>query len=273
MCLIVLRRRIRVYFRHAKTWSCLGHISDVVDRADRESGRPNGLEGIEWGGDVHVPPGDKDSATLAAGLCRDHNLAVTSYGSYYRLGQNDTDEFTAVVSSCQALGAPNVRVWAGDRSSIEADGAYRQRIAADALRCARQAEQAGVNLSLEFHPGTLTDTAESALDLISAVGARNLFTYWQVSPEKSHIENQLDIRLLNGSVSNLHCHYYRDGKIGPLVYGQTQWPSYLRTADLDDRERWVLIEFVADHAPDALAADVRVLKSMAGKTSLVMIKA
>jgi sugar phosphate isomerase/epimerase len=235
-------------------------IAQIVDLAVQ-----TGLEGIEWGGDVHVPPGDPDSANLAAQLSRGQNLAVVSYGSYYRLGQTDADEFNDVISSCLMLGAPNIRVWAGDRASIEADSAYRQRIAADALRCARQAERAGVNLSLEFHPGTLTDTAESALDLISTVGANNLFTYWQVSPEKSHMENLADMRLLNGRVSNIHCHSHRDGKIGPLVNGQTQWPSYLRTADRDDKERWVLIEFVADHAPDALAADVQVLKKWLAK--------
>jgi 3-dehydroshikimate dehydratase len=230
-------------------------IAQIVDLAVQ-----TGLEGIEWGGDVHVPPGDPDAARLAASLCREKNLAVASYGSYYRLGQADEDEFDDVLDSCLMLGAPNVRVWAGDRSSLAADGAYRQRIAADALRCAGKAAQAGVCLSLEFHPGTLTDTAESALDLITTAGAANLLTYWQVNPDKSRAENLADIQAVEGHLSNLHCHSHRDGKIGPLAHGQADWPAYLRAADQGEKERWVLIEFVADHAPEALVNDAITLK-------------
>ena len=72
-----------------------------------------GLEGIEWGGDVHVPPGDAAAAASAARLTREAGLRVTSYGSYYHaLPQED---FAPVLRSAAALGAPVVRIWAGDR--------------------------------------------------------------------------------------------------------------------------------------------------------------
>ena len=50
-----------------------------------------GLEGIEWGGDVHVPHGEIKLAedvldqTLAAGLL------CPSYGSYYKVGVSEDD--------------------------------------------------------------------------------------------------------------------------------------------------------------------------------------
>ena len=43
-----------------------------------------GLEAIEWGGDVHVPPGDVDRAGQVRTLTEGAGLAVASYGSYLR---------------------------------------------------------------------------------------------------------------------------------------------------------------------------------------------
>src|SRR4051812_19353813 len=76
--------------------------------------RTAGLQGIEWGGDVHVPPGDLRRArdvhrkTLQAGM------HVTSYGSYYTSGsasQPDNVLFEAVLETALALHAPVIRVW------------------------------------------------------------------------------------------------------------------------------------------------------------------
>ena len=39
------------------------------------------LQGIEWGGDVHVAPGDVSWAHRVGGLTRDAGLRVVSYGS------------------------------------------------------------------------------------------------------------------------------------------------------------------------------------------------
>ncbi|MEL7086971.1 MAG: hypothetical protein AAGL98_00775 [Planctomycetota bacterium] len=41
-----------------------------------------GLQGIEWGGDVHVPAGDVGAAKAVAALTRARGLAVAAYGSY-----------------------------------------------------------------------------------------------------------------------------------------------------------------------------------------------
>lgn len=44
-----------------------------------------GLEGIEWGGDVHVLPGDVSRAREIRHLTEQAGLAVWAYGSYLRL--------------------------------------------------------------------------------------------------------------------------------------------------------------------------------------------
>ena len=49
--------------------------------------RETGCTGIEWGSDVHVPANRLDLAARAAEACRQNQLAVFSYGSYYKLNQ------------------------------------------------------------------------------------------------------------------------------------------------------------------------------------------
>ena len=43
-----------------------------------------GLAAIEWGADVHVPPGDEAAAERGPVGRASAGVAVASYGSYYR---------------------------------------------------------------------------------------------------------------------------------------------------------------------------------------------
>lgn len=88
-------------------------IQEVVDA---------GLQGLEWGGDVHVPHGDTSTAEQVGIRTREAGLEVVAYGSYYRLGETrDNPEFEAVLESACALKAPTIRVWAGRQASADAD--------------------------------------------------------------------------------------------------------------------------------------------------------
>ncbi len=49
---------------------------EIIDLAGKA-----GLEGIEWGSDVHVPPGDIPLAKAIAAMCAEAGIRVTSYGS------------------------------------------------------------------------------------------------------------------------------------------------------------------------------------------------
>ena len=86
-----------------------------------------GVEGIEWGGDVHVPHGELATAREVAERTRDAGLAVSSYGSYYRFNESDV-QFSHVLATAVALGAPVIRVWAGRQGSADADAAEWPRI-------------------------------------------------------------------------------------------------------------------------------------------------
>ncbi len=71
------------------------------------------LASIEWGGDVHAPPGDERRARELGKMTREAGLQVSAYGSYYRLRDEVEEDapFEAVLASALALGAPRIRVW------------------------------------------------------------------------------------------------------------------------------------------------------------------
>ena len=82
-------------------------LEEIINMVSR-----NGLEGIEWGGDVHVPHGDLAVAERAGRLTREAGLAVSAYGSYYcfddctEVAEGKGLEFASVLDSAEALGAP-----------------------------------------------------------------------------------------------------------------------------------------------------------------------
>ncbi|WP_217651739.1 sugar phosphate isomerase/epimerase family protein [Mangrovactinospora gilvigrisea] len=142
-----------------------------------------GLRAVEWGGDVHVPVGDLAAAGRARALCAEKGVDVASYGSYWRAG--DVAGFAAVVRTAAELGAPGIRVWAGEKGSAESSPVERAAVAAALAGGADLAAEHGITVSLEFHRNTLTDTLASARALLDEAAALRpgaelpLCSYWQ----------------------------------------------------------------------------------------------
>ncbi len=224
-----------------------------------------GLEGIEWGGDVHVPHGDSARARRVRALTEAAGLQVSSYGSYYRVGV--TREFTSgqVVRTALALGAPLVRVWAGDRGSDRADEAHWSAVVRDARRLCAEAAHAGVGVAFEFHGNTLTDSTTAALELIRRIDHPNAGLYWQPPLEMTEDALRESLAAVLPVLANLHVfHWTESGGRRPLIEGRTRWRSLV---DLVARapkqcERWALLEFVRDDSPAALSEDARTLREL-----------
>ena len=113
-----------------------------------------GLEGIEWGGDVHVLPGDVSRAREIRHLTEQAGLAVWAYGSYFEAGEQTPDLFPPVLESAKALGAPCIRIWAGTRGSAQADPEYVQRVISCTQAICDMASTAGIDICYEYHPNT-----------------------------------------------------------------------------------------------------------------------
>ena len=116
------------------------------------------LQGIEWGGDIHVPHGDIPQAKVVRQMTIDANLAIAAYGSYYRSGHPETGPFEAVLETAVELGASTIRVWAGNQGTDYPDTVYHNLVVKDTQRIADLAAEAGIEIAYEFHGNTLTDT-------------------------------------------------------------------------------------------------------------------
>jgi sugar phosphate isomerase/epimerase len=234
-------------------------VPAVVDLARRA-----GLRGIEWGGDVHAPHGDLGAARDAGARTLDAGLAVSAYGSYYRLGQAGGPRFEDVLASARALGAPLIRVWAGSRASALVDDAEFERVAADARRAVALAGGAGLGVAMEYHEGTLTDHPVAALRLLGeAPGLRSL---WQPPQGRPAAECAAGLRDLVGAgrLAHLHAfHWWPDAATRlPLAQGRDRWRAYLALAAQAPGERYVSLEFVKDDSPRQLLQDAAALGEM-----------
>ncbi|MEX0330477.1 MAG: sugar phosphate isomerase/epimerase family protein [Puniceicoccaceae bacterium] len=225
------------------------------------------LRGIEWGGDVHVPHGDLVVAEKVGTLTREAGLQVASYGSYYRFdeccgGENGGPSMEEVIETAQALGAPAIRVWAGNKDPEAVSGDCFQSIVAKAREFAEAAEAMGMRLDFEYHDNTLTASPEATLRLLEAIGHPNARTLWQPPLQTSPEDRLAGLRQVQQYVSNLHVNHFDQDPwpdIHPLAEGREEWAAYLQAINEASGDRWVLIEHVADHSPEKFADDAAAL--------------
>lgn len=222
------------------------------------------LEAIEWGGDVHVPPGNVELAQKVRQMTESAGLRVSSYGSYYRLGSEEASfpEFDKVVATAAALGAPTIRVWAGTRGSADADADYRARLVDAARGIADIASAAPAVVACEFHADTLTDTAGSARDFYEAIDHPNVSAYWQLDESLSPEARFRSLELVSPWLSNLHVFHYDGGKQVALARGGKAWRRYFALADTVGGDHYALLEFVEDGEPKNLLRDGATLRML-----------
>lgn len=224
-----------------------------------------GLRAVEWGADVHLPPGDPAAAAALAARCHDAGLACPSYGSYLLAGHTTPVEDEAVLDTAEALGARTVRVWAhGDHRHVaSADHAP----VVDALtRLCDRAHGRSLVVGLEFHPGTLTETAASTLELLALVDHPALRTYWQPAPGIGAEAGAREAAAVLGRLAHLHVFAWAaDGTRLPLARQSGLWAAVLPATHAAARDRpldeavCAYLEFVEGDDPRALERDAATL--------------
>jgi 3-dehydroshikimate dehydratase len=138
-----------------------------------------GLTSVEWGADVHAPPLDARLLERCRGASASAGLRIASYGSYWKAGSSSADEGEAVLAAASILGAPRVRVWAGQLGSEHTDAETRMHVVHALRSLGRRAADLGLEIAVEHHPDTLSDTAAMTLRLLDEVGSDVVTTYWQ----------------------------------------------------------------------------------------------
>jgi sugar phosphate isomerase/epimerase len=223
--------------------------------------KKSGLDGIEWGGDVHCPPGDYDTARVIGEKTREAGLLVISYGSYYRTGT--TDDFEPVLQTAITLGAPVIRVWAGEyKPSVDATEEEWQASIKDIKRICDLAKPHGIKIGLEYHDSTLTDTLDGTLRLIEESGADNIYTYWQMPDGNRIIENFAQIETLVNKKYLLNFHMFICDRNNiavrlPLNDGAREWREYIEKAS--ELCPGLLLEFVKDNCENQFLEDAKTL--------------
>lgn len=241
-----------VSFRHLKPIE----IVELVKKA--------GLKGIEWGGDIHVPPGELKNARDILKMTREEGLEVSSYGSYYRIGcgRENKAGFDSVLETALGLNAPVIRVWAGNKASREADEAYWERVMEDAGKISELAQKAGIQVALEYHEDTLTDTWESAGRLLKAVGGNNLRSYWQTHMEEDRQTRLKGLKEMMPWLVNVHIFSWVNNQRTALAETAVEWQVYLKEIQKMEMVRYCLLEFVRNNSPEQFLKDAETLKQL-----------
>ena len=220
-----------------------------------------GLDVIEWGGDVHVPPGDVERAAQVAELTAAAGLESCSYGSYFRAGEGES--LTPILDSAEALGVDRVRVWAGGVGSDESSEANRASVVSRLRDAADEADARGIGLALEFHSGTLADTAPTTLRLLEDVGSAVLSTYWQPTVGATVDTVLTEYRALAAHTSAAHVFsWWPTQERLPLRARDALWTRFFGealAAPVPPRD--ALLEFVPGDDPALLRGEAAALRS------------
>ena len=67
-----------------------------------------------------------------------------------------------------------------------------------------------IDIGFEYHSGTLTENAESAVDLIKKINRGNVGLYWQPKGVLSPKEKRRELLLTPYLIGNLHVHNHTD---------------------------------------------------------------
>lgn len=232
-----------------------------------------GIDAIEWGGDIHVPHGDIKKARKVRKLCEDSNIALPSYGSYYRAGDSEENglTFKSVLETAEALQAKTIRVWGGRQASAETSCEDRKKRVEDLVRIANIAEKSNISISLEYHANTLTDSDASTRRLIREVNHKNLHFYWQPPNGASEDESMKTLITVLPYLSNIHIFHWtlspsKSIEMHPLEEGAKRWKRYFEVIKEYDplADRYAMLEFVKNGITAQFKKDAKIMKELCG---------
>ncbi len=230
--------------------------------------KKSGLKFIEWGGDIHVPHGDLPTARAIRCQCEDANILLPSYGSYYRANTTATDnpDLHAVLDSAAELGVNDVRIWAGTTGSANLTAAQRNKTIEALQRDSETATKYGLNLSLEYHANTLTDSNESVKQLLTELQNTQIKFYWQPVVGKT-IDYQLDgLTSIGSRLAHIHAFNWQLDDAGAIIRQPLAqaigWKQLLSAATLLHGTHAVMLEFVKNDSIEQFFADAQTLQNL-----------
>ncbi len=132
---------------------------------------------IEWGGDVHVK--DIETAKRAKMLCDRAGIEISSYGSYYRVGSRNAEEWKNICEIASAMGAKSIRVWLGSKDSEVTDEKTYAILVEDGRNICAVAREYNLTVCPECHDKTFNNNTDAFLKIRQDIGCDNFRTYFQ----------------------------------------------------------------------------------------------
>lgn len=241
----------------------IGFTSVTFRKLSREeiciAANENGIEYIEWGGDVHLPPDDEKALEEVICLQNKYGIKAISYGSYYRVGQRDFELFKRILTVAQKIGCKRIRLWLGEASRAETDSVLFNLLKSETQKLCDMAKEKDITLSFEFHEGTLNDNGKSSLEFLKAVNRDNIATYWQPLRTKNDFEN---LKAVAPHVNGVHVfHWKKSGIRCRLCEGADDWKKYIDYLKNNSPDEDYILEFVKGDSLEQFREDAEILKT------------
>ena len=218
-----------------------------------------GVNCIEWGADVHVIT--PEDAQKAKKLCDGADIAISSYGSYYRVGKGSESEWLTLCENAKIMGAESIRVWLGDKNSEDTNKTEYKILLDDLKSICDVAEKYGLLVCPECHDYTFNNSTQAFLKIQADADKKNFKTYFQ--SRYFRMEYDLDrIEKTYDFIENVHVSY-RDMKREQESTVKDE--KYIDTLLLKFKEKQfkgaVILEFTENSDENAFFEDIKNLKS------------
>lgn len=241
-------------------------VEDILERA-----ADAGYDGVEvWGRD-HVGDGSERTCRRVREAAADRDLSILTYGSYLRAGADTfADELAHEVAVADRLNADRIRTWAGTTEYGDHDASQWDETVADLRELTAAATERGIDVTVEKHPGYLTNDAEGARRVIEAVAKPGCRLNYQPMFSLSAAEISSEIERLAPLSNQLHLQAVPDvgGSaddrclLSAAFYDLEHLVAQFREFGADDGS--IHVEFVTDDLPyqEATAKDCAFLRSL-----------
>ncbi|MBR1969786.1 MAG: sugar phosphate isomerase/epimerase [Clostridia bacterium] len=229
-------------------------IENVIKHA-----KEAGLKGIEWGVcEKHVSLDNNNNVEKIKRLSKESGIEIFSLGSYCYMEK--IEECEKNIKTAILLNAPVIRVWAGVKAPSDCDDAYIKTIVSNTRYMADIAKEHGIKIGFEYHNHSLTENAESAINLIKKIDRENVGLYWQPNHILSVMENIKERKaVLPYCVGNLHIQNFTPEE-GYKALEEISDALSLYFGDIKNENYNLMIEFVKDNTPENLIKDAKQLK-------------
>ena len=219
-----------------------------------------GLRYVEWGSDVHAKKDDIETLQRIAALQQQKDIICSSYGTYFRLGQDPLSELPQYIAAAKMLGTNILRLWCGNKKSTDYTAEEKAAFLQECCAAARIAEENGVIFCMECHNNSYTQLLEGALELMEAVNSPAFRMYWQPNQNNSIAENIDYAARIAPYTVHIHAFKWIGSAKYPLAEGAADWTEYLKVFE---GEHGLLLEFMPDDSPERLTQEAAPLNQLA----------